>query len=138
MQEESARRVLQKDTFVANRKIATKRLIARKNAKHNLLNLRDEVINGLEEEGFLREDTYVDLRVQYEGWLYEQIKMVVQHEASIEATAEGMVHEKEREIRGQHEGNIEKERKRRRDILEERERIRKENEERKLKKRIRK
>lgn len=64
-QDEAKRRVLQKDTYVKNKKIATEKLIARKNAKHNLINLRNEVLGSLEEEGFLREDTYLSLRVQY-------------------------------------------------------------------------
>lgn len=38
--DEAKRRVLQKQTFVKNKKITTKKLIARKNAKHGLLNLR--------------------------------------------------------------------------------------------------
>ena len=46
--DEAKRRVLQKQTYVKNKKITTKKLIARKNAKHGLLNLRNEVIDELE------------------------------------------------------------------------------------------
>lgn len=53
-QDEAKRRVLQKETYVKNKKIATKKLIARKDAKHQLLNLRNQVLGSLEEEGFLR------------------------------------------------------------------------------------
>jgi hypothetical protein len=40
--------VLQKEVYAKNKKIAIEKLIARKNAKHALLNLRNEVIGELE------------------------------------------------------------------------------------------
>ena len=49
-----------------------------------------------------------------------------------------MIKEKESETTLEHQEYIDKENKRRKDILDERERVRKANEERKLKKRIRK
>ena len=49
-----------------------------------------------------------------------------------------MLKEREGEAKGEHQKYIDKENKRRKDILDERERVRKANEERKMKKRIRK
>lgn len=40
-QDEAKRRVLQKETFMRNKKIATEKLISRKNSKFGLLNLRN-------------------------------------------------------------------------------------------------
>ena len=78
--EETERRKLQKDIYVKNQKEAGKKILSRKNAKHSLLNLKREVLGDLEQEGFLRKESYLDLRIQYEGWLYEQMEQMMREE----------------------------------------------------------
>lgn len=136
--EEAERRQLEKKVCMKNKKLAAKKLVSRRNAKHCLLNMRGEVLEELEQEGFLRESPYLTLRVQYEGWLYEQVKAMLDEESRVRKAAQRMVQERETELRETHSKFIEQENKRRKDILDERERVRKANEERKLKKRIRK
>ena len=114
--EEADRRKLQKEIFVKNKKIATKKVITRKNAKHCLLNMKDEVLEELEQDGYLRESTYQGLRVQYEGWLYQQIRGIMDEEENIKKQAKKMIKERENEVKGEHQKHIDKENKRRKDI----------------------
>ena len=71
--DEADRRRLQKELFVKNQKEAGKKIIARRNAKERLLGLRNDLLNELEDLGFIRAEPTSDLKIKYEEWLYAQI-----------------------------------------------------------------
>lgn len=71
--DEADRRRLQKELFVKNQKEAGKKIIARRNAKESLLGLGNELLNELEDLGFIRAEPTSDLKIKYEEWLYAQI-----------------------------------------------------------------
>ena len=72
-QEEAERRKLQKNIYVKNQKQAGKKIIARRNAKEALLGFKNDLLNELEDAGYLRAEPTSDLKIKYEEWLYEKI-----------------------------------------------------------------
>ena len=72
-QEEAERRKLQKNLYVKNQKQAGKKIIARRNAKEALLGFKNDLLNELEDAGYLRAEPTSDLKIKYEEWLYEKI-----------------------------------------------------------------
>lgn len=71
--EEAARRRLQKDVYVRSQQQAAQKLIARRNSKQALLGLKNDLLNELEDAGYLRSESTSDLKIQYEEWLYTKI-----------------------------------------------------------------
>ena len=56
-----------------NQKQAGKKIIARRNAKEALLGFKNDLLNELEDAGYLRAEPTSDLKIKYEEWLYEKI-----------------------------------------------------------------
>jgi hypothetical protein len=56
--------------------------------------------------------------VQYEGWLYEQIKDIVNQYKEVGEAADSLVREKEKEMENEHQRNVERENRRRKEILD--------------------
>ena len=77
------------------------------------------MLEELEEEGFLRKENYSDLRIEYEGWLYEQIETLMKIEQESKQVIEEMVNVKQAETEKDHQSYIKKEQQRRQGILDE-------------------
>lgn len=125
--EEAERRRLQKELYVKNQKEAGKKIIARKNAKEALLGLKNDLLDELEDEGFLRAEPTADLKINYEEWLYAQVMQTLRFKAHTQAAAISLLQEEEKRLANEHRKFIEEEMGRRQGILDERERVRKEN-----------
>ena len=125
--DEADRRRLQKELFVKNQKEAGKKIIARRNAKESLLGLRNELLNELEDLGFIRAEPTSDLKIKYEEWLYAQIVEALRLQANSQVAAVKLLEEEEKKLASEHKKFIEEEMARRQGILDERERVRKEN-----------
>ena len=125
--DEADRRRLQKELFVKNQKEAGKKIIARRNAKESLLGLRNELLNELEDLGFIRAEPTSDLKIKYEEWLYAQIVEALRLQANSQVAAVKLLEEEEKKLANEHKKFIEEEMARRQGILDERERVRKEN-----------
>lgn len=125
--DEADRRRLQKELFVKNQKEAGKKIIARRNAKESLLGLRNELLNELEDLGFIRAEPTSDLKIKYEEWLYAQIVEALRLQANSQVAAVKLLEEEEKKLANEHKKFIEEEMARRQGILDERERLRKEN-----------
>lgn len=125
--DEADRRRLQKELFVKNQKEAGKKIIARRNAKESLLGLRNELLNELEDLGFIRAEPTSDLKIKYEEWLYAQIVEALRLQANSQVAAVKLLEEEEKKLASEHKKFIEEEMARRQGILDERERLRKEN-----------
>ena len=63
--EEAERRKLQKNLYVKNQKEVGKKIIARRNTKEALLGLKKDILNELEDAGFLRAEATSDLKIHY-------------------------------------------------------------------------
>jgi len=102
------------------------------------LGLKNDILNELEDAGYLRAEPTSDLKIQYEEWLYEKIMEAINFQAESERTVEKMINEEEKKISDEHEKAINEEKARRKGILDERARVEKEDQERKEKKRYKK
>lgn len=107
--EEAERRRLQKNLYVKNQKEAGKKIIAKRNTKESLLGLKNDILNELEDAGYLRAEPTSDLKIQYEEWLYEKIMDALNFQAESERTVEKMINEEEKKIADEHEQAIREE-----------------------------
>ena len=101
-----------------NQKEAGKKLIGRRNAKEALLGLKKEMLNELEDAGYLRAEPISDIKIKYEEWLYKQIMDALHFQNQSEATARRMIIEEENKIAEEHRKAINEENARRRAILD--------------------
>lgn len=118
--DEADRRRLQKELFVKNQKEAGKKIIARRNAKETLLGLRNDLLNELEDLGFIRAEPTSDLKIKYEEWLYAQIVEALKLQANSQVAAVKLLEEEEKKLANEHKKFIEEEMSRRQGILDER------------------
>jgi hypothetical protein len=56
-----------------------------------LLGLKNDILNELEDAGYLRSEATSDLKIKYEEWLYEQIMAALNFKEASERTVERMM-----------------------------------------------
>ena len=105
-QEEAERRRLQKNVYVKNQKEAGKKIIAKRNTKEALLGLKYEILNELEDAGYLRSEATSDLKIKYEEWLYEKIMEALNFREESERVAQRLIAEEEKKIKDEHQKAI--------------------------------
>ncbi|KAL4465527.1 hypothetical protein ABPG72_001630 [Tetrahymena utriculariae] len=133
-QEEKERRNWQHKLNRDQQKFAHKKLISRQLIKRALSDLKQNSLNDLENQGFLRDQMILKLKANFLPWVLNTTIDFVQNTDSIEHQLEEFAEELQNELADQHKANLEKEKNRRDQILREREVQRQKKEEYKRKK----
>ena len=92
--EENDRRLLQYKVYNDQKKLVLKKLHVFDRSKRALMNLKVEVLDDLESDGFLRYDIFVRMRSELVPWLYDQIQLQLVDKSSVTSVGEQILNEK--------------------------------------------